>query len=322
MVPSGKVTPRKLHWPENGVSVSDTSRKRISYVVLPRKSNVKIFFYAVILMNLISVLLFCGCTSPKDIVATIDDEPITRCQLKNRLNAYDEKTVFADAADSEDQKQLTNTRAALTQLINERLLLIEARNLKILTERDERDPEKCKQAIRKVLIRLGEKVAFPSYQEAFAYYDKHPDKFVSKRRYQLDHLLLKSENQAWKLKEKLEKGELSIDEAAQQQTHGARAANSNNQRLITIDELPVGVAAVLPDLKINQISQPIASSYGYHLIIIRKIVPAGTIPFLEVENKIKDSLFAERLKQNYQHWLEQNRKQHTIKIYHKHLTGL
>jgi len=255
-------------------------------------------------------------------VATIDDEPITLNQLKERLNAYDEKAVFATATNSETQIQITNARAALMQLINERLLIIEARNLKLLTDSDRADPSKCKQAIRKVLIRLGEKVAFPSYQEAHNYYNQHRNEFASKLRYQLDHLLLESENQAWKLKEKLEKGESSIAEASHLQTHGTRTADSDNQRLMTVDEMPMGVAAILSELKINQVSQPIATPYGYHLIIIRKIVPAGTIPFPEVENKIKDSLFAKRLKQNYQHWLKEPRKQHTIKIYHKHLTGL
>jgi len=318
MALSGKISGRKLPWPKNEFPGSDSNRNRAGNEKLLQSSNVSNFFYAIILITLISTLLFCGCTSPQEVVATVDDKPITRNQLKDRLNTYDEKAVFITATNSETQTRLTNARAALTQLINERLLLIEAHNLKFLTDSDETDPKKCKLAIRKVLVRLGGKVAFPSYQEAFAYYDKHRDKFASKQRYQLDHLLLKSENQAWELKEKLEKGELSIAEAARRQ----QAMDSDNQRLITIDEIPVGVAAVLPDLKIDQISQPIATPYGYHLIIIRKIVPAGTIPFPEVENKIKDSLLAERLKQNYQHWLKESRKQHSIKIYHKHLTVL
>ncbi|HIE07389.1 MAG TPA: hypothetical protein EYP64_05035 [Desulfarculaceae bacterium] len=318
----GKISYRKLSWPEAGVSGANLERNPAGGEFFLQRSTINYFIYSIIFLTLISSLLFCGCTSPQDVVAIIDDEPITRNQLKTRLNAYDEKATFATATDSETQTQFTNAEAALTQLINERLLLIEARKLKLLADSDRDDPGKCKQAIRKVLIRLGEKVVFPSYQEAFTYYNQHRNKFSSKTRYQLEHLLLKSENLAWELKEQLEKGELSIADATHRQTPGIQSAKIDNQRLITVDEMPVVVAAILPDLKINQISPPIATPYGFHLIIIRKIVPAGNIPFPEVENRIKDLLFAERLKKNYQNWLELSRKQHTIKIYHKYLSGL
>ncbi len=318
----GKISYRELPWPKAGVSGINLDRDQDSGEIFLQRSTVSYFFYSIIFLTLISSLLFCGCTSPQDVVAIIDDEPITRNQLKTRLNTYDEKTVFVAATDFETQTQLANTEATLTQLINERLLLIEARKLKLLTDTDKDDPAKCKQAIRKVLIRLGEKVSFPSYQEAFTYYNQHRNEFSSKSRYLLEHLLLDSENLAWELKEKLEKKELSLAEAARRQAVGIKSAEIDNQRLITVDEMPAGVAAMLPDLKINQISPPIATPYGYHLIIIREIVPAGNIPFPEVENKIKDSLFAERLKLNYQHWLELSRRQHTIKIYRKHLAGL
>ncbi len=317
-----KLSYRKLLWPEAGVSGINLNQEPAGGETFLWKSITSYFLCSIIFLTLISSLLFCGCTSPLDVVAIIDDEPITRDQLKTRLNTYDEKAVFAAATDSETQTQFTNAEAALTQLINERLLLIEARKLKLLADSDRDDPGKCKQAIRKVLIRLGEKVSFPSYQEAFTYYNQHRNKFSSKTRYQLEHLLLKSENLAWELKEQLENGELSIADATRRQTPDIQSAKIDNQHLITVDEMPVGVAAILPDLKINQISPPIATPYGYHLIIIKKIVPAGNIPFPEVENKIKDSLFSERLKKNYQNWLELSRKQHTIKIYHKHLSGL
>ncbi len=254
-------------------------------------------------------------------MATIDDETITREELRERLKSYDGQILPSDTGDAKTQTQLASNRAALDQLINERLLLMEARNRGLLSDTDRADPKKCREAVRKVLVKLGEQVYFPSYQESLNYYNNHRQQFSSKTRYQLEHLFLKSESRAWKLKNKLEKGELDLAEA-RRQTTGTRTADNESQRLITVDEMPIEVAAILPDLELNQVSPPVATPYGYHLIIVRKIVPAGIIPFAEVENKIKDLLFTERLKQNYQNWLELSRKQHTIKIYNKHLSDL
>ncbi|MCK5915217.1 MAG: peptidyl-prolyl cis-trans isomerase [Deltaproteobacteria bacterium] len=281
--------------------------------------------HSITLLVLISTIMlcgmFCGCSPPQKVVATVDAEQITIDQVRPRLEAYDESSIPANKVAPERQTQFTNAKSVLTQLINECLLLIEARRQGIIAEVDKTGPEKRREALRQVLSELGGKVTFPSYKEAYDYYERHPDEFSTEPRYQLEHLILDTEDLAWKLKERLEKRELSMAEAARRPETGARSAYSGNERLITVAEMPAGVAVILPKLKLKQISQPVATPYGYHLIRIKRRLPAGSIPFSEVENRIKDKLFAQRLQQNYQRWLKQSREHHTIKIYHQHLTG-
>lgn len=284
-------------------------------------SSTTYLLYGVITLSLISMILLSGCTPSQEIVATIDGEKITISQLRTRINTYDDNSSTENPAVAEQQTKLATAEATLSQLINEQLLLIEARRLKILPDNDTLNPEKREKALRQVLSGLGKNVPFPSYQEAFNYYEQHQYDFSTKPRYQIEHLVLTSEDQAWKLKERLEKGELTMAAAAGQIT-GSQPADNINEGLITGAEMPVEVAAILPRLKTHQISQPVATPYGYHLIRVRKKLPAGTMPFTEIENRIKDKLFATRLQKNYHHWLKQSREQHTIKIFHQHLTGL
>lgn len=277
----------------------------------------KTLTYKSIFLLFFGSVLLCSCTPSQEIVATVDGSQITRSQVRARLDLYDEKDPSADKPVQGEPIKFNDARATLTQLINERLLLMEAEKQGILTVKHA-DPTQKREAVRQVLEKLGRKVSFPSYRDAHNYYKQHAKEFLTQARFQLEHLIVAKESRAWELKEQIEKGSLTMTEAARRQGN----KNPDGNHMITVSGMPAGIAAILPVLKLNQISPPIATPYGYHLIRIKKKLPAGKIPFPEVENKIKDRLFAERLRKNYQNWLKQNWEQHTIKIYHQNLTGL
>ena len=274
------------------------------------------------LLALLAGTLLTGCSPSKEVVATIDGEAITRTEVSARLKAYrGENTTETIPPPTAQQNQFSSAKAALSQLINERLLLLEARRQGLLND-NKSNPVSRQAAMQKVLSRLGKEVPFPDLKEAQEYYRKHAKEFVVSPRYQLDHLLLNLENSAWELKERLDKGEMTMAEAGRKQIAGARIADSGNNRLMTAEELPPGLAKILPGLKPGVISPVIATPYGYHLIRVKRRLPAGKIPFPEVENKIKDTLFAQHLQNNYQRWLKQSKEQHTIEIFHQHLADL
>lgn len=265
--------------------------------------------------------LLAGCSPPKEVVATIDGEAITRTEISARLKDYREERATETTPPTIQQKQFSSAKAALNQLINEHLLFLEARRQGLVTDTGS-NPDSRRAAIRKVLNKLGKEVPFPNLKEAREYYKQHAEEFVVSPRYQLEHLLLSSEHSAWELKERLDKGEMSMTEAGVKQIAGARIADSGKNRLVTAEELPPGLTKILPGLKSKVISPVIATPYGYHLIRVERRLPAGNIPFPEVENRIKDTIFAQRLQNNYQRWLKQSKEQHTIEIFHQHLADL
>lgn len=266
-------------------------------------------------------VLLTSCSPPKEVVATIDGEAITRTEVSTRLKKYREEGTSEVPPSTARQDHFSSAKAVLSQLINEHLLILEARRQGLLDD-NKNMPIDRQEAMQKVLSRLGKEVPFPNLKEAQAYYQLHKDKFIVAPRYQLEHLLLNSENSAWELKERLDKGDLSMVEAGRKQISGARIADSGKNRLVTAEELPPSLAKILPGLKLKTISPVIATPYGYHLIRVERRLPAGNIPFSEVENRIKDTLFAQRLQNNYQHWLKQSKEQHTIEIFHQNLADL
>lgn len=254
-------------------------------------------------------------------VAIIDGQSITRSEVKARLKGYREERDTETAPPAVQQNQFSSAKAVLNQLINEHLLLLEAQRQELIKD-TENSSFNHQEIIQKVLIRLGKEVPFPSLKDAKGYYEQHAKKFVSGPRYQLEHLLLSSEHSACELKELLEKGKITMMEAGAKQIAGAQIATSSKNRLVTAEELPPSITKILPSLKTKVISPVIATPYGYHLVRIKRRLPAGKVLFDEVENQIKDTLFAQRLQNNYQHWLKQGKEQHTIKIFHQRLADL
>jgi len=265
-----------------------------------------------------TLAMLVGCTPGRETAATIDGEIITRSEVAERLKSYHAENLLPEEGVVSPQPDaFISARTALEQLINERLLLLEAKRLGLDKPLAGKRRDK-NQLIRLSLIRIGRDVVYPTLKEAENYYEQHQEEFTVKPRYLLEHLLLDSENAAWELKEQLEAGSLTMAEAGTRLNHGA----PGDKRPVSAEELPPRLAKILPSLQPGEISPVIASTYGYHLIRIEKKLPAGKIPFAEAENQIKDKLYAARLQENYHSWLSQCREQHTIKIYHQHLTDL
>ena len=271
---------------------------------------------------MLALLILGGCQPGADVAATIDGRQITIKELRSYLQSYRNNDFPNHAGTPLEELAAplpsTDLEAALGQLINEYLLRLAARQRGWLSE-DEKDLQKCRRAEERVLEELGRQVPWPSLQEAKEYYQQHPKKFKTETRYELEHLLFSSEHSAWEVREKIVAGRLTLAEAGRQAIGGAHPADCGRKHFVTARELPPELGKALTRLQPGQLSQVIASPYGYHLLRIVQRRPAGRIPFAEVENRIKDTIFAKRLRENYRNWLKQQRQEHNIRTFPKHL---
>jgi len=273
---------------------------------------------------LLAILLATGCGPTGNVVATIDGHDITVAELNEYLKGYHNDDIPASDTTTPAEFQAeprADLRAALDQLIDEYLLQLAARRRGWLQE-DEKSLQKRRQAEERVLEELGRQVPWPSPQEAREYYQQHPEEFKTGTRYQLEHLLFSSEHSAWEIREKVVAGQLTLADAGRRGLGGAHLADCDRKIFVTAEELPTELSRALARLKPGQVSQVIASPYGYHLVRIIRQKPAGAIPFVEIENRIKDTIFAERLRKNHQNWLKQQKKEYIIRIFPEHLKNL
>ncbi len=267
-----------------------------------------------------------GCGGREEAVARIDGKSISKKALLRYLKRYRDASPgpASPTADSAATKQTPESAAAgtaLQQLINEELLLFAAREQGLSSKKAESNPQQRQAAIRRMLSRLGREVPYPSLIEARKYYQQHRDEFKADTRYRIVHLLFSGELEARRVRAEVKRGKITLEEAGIKGLEGARIVGRES-RPVSARELSPEIAKVLVKLKTGQISPVISTPYGYHLIRIIRRQPPGPIPFAEVENRIKDEIFARRLRNNYRKWLQQQRRAHTIEIFPEKLKNL
>jgi len=250
--------------------------------------------------------LACG-NQDREVIATIGKRQITRKQLEEKIKQY--QTAFSHAAPQENITPTELSRFFLDQMIDETLLEMEGRRRGLANKED--NPQEI---IRKTMIDLGRGISYPSTQEALAYYRKHKESYQVLWRYKITQILVADEHLAWELKEKIEKHQLTMAEAARKYSLGEEASRGGQVGTMELHDFLPEIAKVIPHLKPAQLSPVIHSPYGYHLVRLDQVLPAGTLPFSAVENKVKDELYARKLRKHFSQWLTEARIRYQVII--------
>ncbi len=141
--------------------------------------------------------------------------------------------------------------------------------------------------------------------------------------YQIRHILLKpnpvrnlqqSRALAEKLHQEIDSGKLTFDNAAKQYSDDPNSAgNGGDLGWLTLDSLPHSFATVVPRLKLNTVSQPVDTRYGWDLVEV-----TGTRKANKSENKRRHEayqvLFQRKLRDQLAQFKRSLRDQAYIRI--------
>jgi len=238
-------------------------------------------------------LLLLGCSKKEDgkVLATIDGEKITLEEFNKELDRIPANMKMLVLTQSGKQ-------SFLDRYIVKRLLMEEAKKESIEKDKDFQD--RLSDIKEQLLIEslLKKKIATninPSEQELKDYYEKNKDKFKTGQEVDTRQILVKTEKEAKEIQAKLQKGEdfanlaktYSIDPSAKA-TGGAIGFHAKGTLL------PEYEAAAAKLTKVGQISSPVKTQLGYHIIQLQGIKPAAYTPFDEVKDFIKQRIVQEK----------------------------
>lgn len=85
---------------------------------------------------------------------------------------------------------------------------------------------------------------------------------------------------------------------------------------LALSELPEVLAQVLQGLKQNEISEPVRSPYGHHILKWTQKIPAGHRPLSEIKTDIMNTLLREKTLSEHQKMVAQMRQQADIKLFY------
>jgi len=180
--------------------------------------------------------------------------------------------------------------------------------------------EKFRGEISKLMIidALGEKVTKGvkvSNKDAENYYNTHKTEFATKDQVHVAHILVQKQEDAQKVLKDLQGG-ADFGKLAKQYSIDPGSKDKGGEYPWTDkDKYLPAFGDASWKLEAGQLSQPIKTDYGYHIIKLIGKRPAGQRTFAEVKEEIKQKLLAQKKKEEFNKWLKNLRKKATIKKY-------
>lgn len=279
------------------------------------------------------------------IIATVDGEPITRRELeryareRDAEHAPEARVLDALITDKLLEKEIATAGiAARDDDIDRYVGEIKARNgmddarfAKALDDqgltmatyraRVKAEIEKSQLVNREIRARVN-----VSSQEIERYYKAHLDDYTTSERVRVRDIFFAVDRDAddasiERTKAKAQEvRQLALDgrdfgALAKQFSEGPGAEKGGELGTFARGEMEPALEDVAFSLKKKEISEPVQTTTGFHLLRVDEAVEAGHKPLDEVRNEIRDALYNEALESRFQEWLSKDlRERHHVEV--------
>jgi peptidyl-prolyl cis-trans isomerase C len=190
----------------------------------------------------------------------------------------------------------------LEELITRELLLQEARKRgldrdRTLVERVERFKERS--ILDNLMKEEVDARVTVTQDEIKAFYTVHADTFTAPRESRVSHILVKTEADALDLKKRLNEGEDFAGLAKKVSLDLATRYKGGDLGVIKPGQMVPQFEQAVRNLKVGDISPPVATPFGYHLIKLNERT-AGTVQsFDETKDLVRDQLLLEKKRKRF-----------------------
>ncbi|WP_195468730.1 peptidylprolyl isomerase [Clostridium sp. D43t1_170807_H7] len=163
-------------------------------------------------------------------------------------------------------------------------------------------------------------------EEVEQYYNDNIDKYTVKAGANAKHILFETEEEAQSAKNKIDSGEATFDEiyAQYESNNNGSGTLPVSQDLGYVENEQEGYdtdfLAGFKTLKEGEVSAPVKSSFGYHIIKVEGVQTEDKVtPLDDVKDSIKSTLLSEKQEEVYNSTLEEWKKDLNVKLYEDRL---
>jgi peptidyl-prolyl cis-trans isomerase C len=272
----------------------------------------KKFFVVIMMLSLLYV--FVSCTKKEEkkgpYLAKVGSVKITQADLARELKSLPE---FA-------QKLFEGTGGKerfLDEIIKKELLYQEA--MKKGLDKDAEFKKKVEDfrkitLISQLLEKEIEARAEITDQDVKNYYEKNKNEFAQISQIRARHILVKTEVEARKILERIKKGEDFAKIAKTSSIDTGTAKNGGDLGYFSSGQLVPEFEEAAARLKVGEISQPVKTKFGYHIIEVIDKKMGKPVEFERVKNLIFQRLSAEKQKEAFDAYIEKLKKSYTVEI--------
>jgi peptidyl-prolyl cis-trans isomerase C len=307
------------------------------------------------LLSILSILLItaflgsCQKEMPADIVAQVNSDSITVTEFTAELfplvEGYQNPPTRQEEVDFKNLK-----KALLDQLIEKRLVLMEAQKMGITVSDDEledafaaikrsypqgrfdeviRDEAVRRQwkehlhqrlLIEKVINRVSQLTSPIDEPTLRKYYKKHRSEFVVPEQVRVRQIVVKDRQEAEGLLRRIKRGE-SFEELARRHSIGPEAEMGGDLGFFGRGDMPEEFDVVF-SLKVGETSNIVQSPYGYHIFQVVAKREQSESNFDEVKDQVRKMMVREEEDKIFQSWLKKVKHKASIRVNKKALENI
>jgi len=241
---------------------------------------------------------------------------------KDKITLEEVDKAIGDVPKQYQAMALVHKDRLLENMINQKLLYGEA--LKLNLEKDPAVKKQIEEATKEILIKdyirkeIEQKVAV-SDADAKSYYDGNKDKFREPEKLKVSHILVNNEAEAKDILASL-KGGADFAALAKEKSKCPSKDRGGDLGLLakgqTVPEFEQAAFALQP----GQLSEVVKTQFGYHIIKVTEKQPEKERSFDEAKEQIKQTLLAQKQKEQFDSLLKELKDKNKVVIYKDVLT--
>ncbi len=222
------------------------------------------------------------------ILAKVNGTPITSQDVENELRMLGQRAAEFD--NPQGRAML------LEQVINRKLLLLDA--IKSGYEFNPQFKEELQKLKEDLLANFAITKAVENVkvtdEDIKKFYEENKDKMISPETVNASHILVDSEEKAKELLEEINAGKITFEEAAKANSSCPSSQNGGSLGQFGKGKMVPEFDTAVFTMTVGEISGPVKTQFGYHLIKLNGKTEASEIPFEEVKESIAIQLTTEK----------------------------
>lgn len=233
------------------------------------------------------------------IVARVNGQPITSAEV--------DASIMAMGANGQRYNNPEGRKLVLEQIINKKLFLADA--AKNLYEYDPKFKAEFQKLKEEMLANFAIAKAVENVKvtddEAKEFFEQNKDSLVSGETVNASHILVDSEEKATAILESINKGEISFEDAARQNSSCPSSEQGGNLGEFTRGQMVPEFDEACFSMEIGEIRGPVKTQFGYHLIKLNSKNEAKPIEFSEIASQIKEKILSDKQQEAYRSKINQ-----------------
>jgi len=253
-------------------------------------------------------------TNPEDVETILPPETILASFNGQTITLGEFNQLWEQVP--EDYKLQLDKSMVLDQMISEKLLIQEAKNMGL--EEDNDVLEQIKKMTEQILVQaliereILDKIKVND-EEVSEYYEQNKDSFTEKEQVHLYNILLETEEEAQDILEQLKAGG-DFSEIAIEKSTGPSAAQGGDLGYLTKGTIIPEIEEVVFALEVEELSEVIKTDFGFHILKITEKKPETSKALEEVKEDIIQTLLPTKQKEAFENLLEELKGKAKIEI--------